>query len=187
MRRPDRPIPPLASPEVLRAAFDELHGPRLHGFALLLTMGDRERAARLAGAALAAAGSRTEALRHPERAAAWLRARVVRGAGGRTRPRAEAVPARTTILGSLGVDAATYAGLAALAPRERASIVAAVVERLDRRDVATIVGRDGAALDRLLVRARRRYMAAHAAAAGDAAPHGPLVERLAAEAARAMR
>jgi DNA-directed RNA polymerase specialized sigma24 family protein len=112
---------------------------------------------------------------------------VVRGGGGGTRPRTGAAPARTAILGSLGVDAATYAALAVLAPRERASIVAAVVERLDRRDVATIVGRDGPALDRLLVRARLRYMAAHAAAAGDVAPHGPFVDRLAAEAARAMR
>ena len=181
-----RPTAPRSTHDLLRAAFDELHGPRLHGFALLVTLGDRERAARLAGEALAAAASHLEALRHPERAAAWLRARVVHGAGWRVRAPRDA-SARTAILGSLGVDAATYAGLAVLAPRERASIVAAVVERLDRRDVATVVGRDGAALDRLLVRARLTYLAAHAAAAGDEPPHGPLVDRVAAGAARALR
>src|SRR5690606_20820527 len=91
-REPDRSTPhrtatmthaqtaavPAPSPERLRAAFDELHGSRLHGFALLLTLGDRARAARLAGEALAAAEPRIDALRHPERAAAWLRAHVVR-------------------------------------------------------------------------------------------------------------
>ena len=34
-----------ASPDVVQNAFRELHGPRLHGFALLLTLGDRPRAA----------------------------------------------------------------------------------------------------------------------------------------------
>jgi DNA-directed RNA polymerase specialized sigma24 family protein len=70
---------------------------------------------------------------------------------------------------------------------ERAAVIAAVVERLDLRDVATIVGEDGAALDRLLARARRRYAAAHAARAGDEVLPGPLVERIRAEAARSMR
>src|ERR687895_367576 len=66
-RSPDPPV------EVVRAAFRELHGRRLHGFALLLTLGDRERAASLASDALAAGQLRVDELRHPERAAAWLR------------------------------------------------------------------------------------------------------------------
>src|SRR6187431_2709085 len=72
---PDRS--PNSNPDVLRAAFRELHGRRLHGFALLLTLGDRPGAARLASEALAAGAMRVDELRHPERAAAWLRHRLV--------------------------------------------------------------------------------------------------------------
>jgi DNA-directed RNA polymerase specialized sigma24 family protein len=91
-------------------------------------------------------------------------------------------------LAELGIGEATLDSLATLDPRERAAIVASVVERFDRRDVATIVGRDGAALDRLLVRARRRFMRAHAARSHDTPPPGgPYVDRLAAVASHALR
>ena len=43
-----------ATPEMMLEAFRELHGGRLHGFALLLTAGDRHAAAWLASEALAA-------------------------------------------------------------------------------------------------------------------------------------
>ena len=61
----------------MRDAFRELHGSRLHGFAQLLVLGDRHAAAKLASDALADGAARVDELRHPERAAAWLRRRVV--------------------------------------------------------------------------------------------------------------
>ena len=57
--------------------------PRLHGFAILVTLGDRRAAERAAGFALAAGAEQAAALRHPERAAAWLRARTLRTLGSR--------------------------------------------------------------------------------------------------------
>lgn len=175
-------------PELVRAAFRELHGTRLHGFALLLTMGDRARAARLTGEALAAGTARTTELRHPERAAAWLRRRVTRNARRSTRPaRAGSAAEGRRALGELGVEAAAFAGLSSLSTRDRAALVADSVERLERGDVATIVGVDGARLDRLIRRVRARYAAVVADALDDAsAASGPLVERIQAIAARAL-
>jgi len=171
-----------AASDVVRDAFREVHGRHLHGFALLLVLGDRPRAAQLTVDALDAAVPHLDELRHPERAAAWLRARVVRSARSVSR-----VPTRLQPLAELGVEPAVAGALGTLRLVERAAVIAAVVERLDLRDVATIVGEDGAALDRLLARARRRYAAAHAARAGDEVLPGPLVERIGAEAARSMR
>ena len=174
-------------PELVRAAFRELHGTRLHGFALLLTMGDRAQAARLAGEALAAGSARTTELRHPERAAAWLRRRVTRTAraGRGARDRSDRESGRA--LEELGVDVAAFAGLASLTTRERAALIADSIERLDRGDVATIVGAGGARLDRLIRRVRGRYTATVADAL-DGAPetNGPLVERIKAIAMRAL-
>jgi len=178
----DAPRPATTIPD----AFEELHGARLHGFALLVTLGDRESAARLARGALVAGRARATALRHPERAAAWLRAWVVRSARDRS-PRSETIGARRVALEDLGVDEATFAALAGLSLRERAALVATIIERLDQRDVATIVGVDGDALERLLARGRVRYMTARAAQ--DQAPPtpGPYVDHLAGVAARALR
>ena len=174
-----------APQDAVRAAFRDLHARRLHGFALLLTVGDRPAAARLASDALLAAGERIGELRHPERAAAWLRARVLRTARavGRTAPRRSD---RLDALDRLGVGPATFAGLEALSQRERAALIATSIERLDRRDAATIVDSDGQGFDRLVVRARRRYAAAYGAAAPEAAVHGPLAERVRAMAERAL-
>lgn len=173
---------PAPTPDLARAAFRELHARRLHGFALLLALGDRAHAARLAADALTAAGTRIEALRHPERAAAWLRQHVVQHAN-RARARRGTKPVDPRVLGDLGADAAVVAGLMLLAPRERAALIAVAIERLDRRDVATIVGRDGSSLDRLLRRARQRYIAGYIAVAPDAvAPDavsdGPVTARI---------
>ena len=103
MSATDIASPPDPSPnstaEAMRAAFRELHGRRLHGFALLLTLGDRPSAARLASEALADGAMRVEELRHPERAAAWLRHRVVE--------RARVGRARTSTLGSCSTSAWT--------------------------------------------------------------------------------
>jgi DNA-directed RNA polymerase specialized sigma24 family protein len=177
-----RPGGDTAALDVVREAFREVHGRHLHGFALLLLLGDAPRAARFTVDALDAAVLHLDQLRHPERAAAWLRARVVRASRGMSR-----VPTRLQPLAELGVEPAVAGALGTLRHRERAAIIAAAVERLDRRDVATVVGADGAALDRLLGRARRRYAAAHAARAGDDVPRGPLVDRVTTEAARTMR
>ncbi|MDQ2673157.1 MAG: hypothetical protein M3Y40_00700 [Chloroflexota bacterium] len=174
-----------AEPQALRSAFRDLHGGRLHAFALLLTLGDRARAAHLASEAIAAGAEHLPELRHPERAAAWLRARVTREAGSDDR-RLE-VDERLATLEDLHVGSAALAGLSGLSRLERAGLIATAVERLDRRDVAVIVGRDGERLDRLLRDARRRYLAGATATpdALDGAP-GPIGERIASTAARTL-
>ena len=177
-----RPEADSAPPDVVRAAFRDLHGRHLHGFALLLTLGDAAGAAQLTVDALDAAGPRLDELRHPERAAAWLRARVGRMSRGIARGALRLQP-----LAELGVDPEVAGALGTLGHLERAAVIAASVERLDRRDVGTVVGRDGVALDRLLTRSRRRYAAAHAARAGEEIAAGPMVDRVRAEAARALR
>jgi DNA-directed RNA polymerase specialized sigma24 family protein len=172
--------------EVLRKAFRDLHSTRLYGFALLATLGDRRRAASLTGDALAAGTARTEELRHPERAAAWLRRQVMREAvRGRS---ADAPSAAGVDLQEIGVNAPILAGLSALTTRERGALVAASVERFDRRDVATIVDVDGARLDRLIGRARGRFAVAVADALDeDSMREGPWVARIRDIAARALR
>lgn len=181
-RDPSAVAPPA---DVVRSAFRELHGSRLHGFALLLTIGDRPRSARLAADALRAAEANLAAHRHPERAAAWLRGHVLRGAGrhlGRI-PTAE----RQAAFEELGVTGPALAGLSALNARERAAVIAASIEQLDPLDVATIVGRDGARLDSLLRRARARYLEGAAAVPADTSLQpGPITQRLRAGAARAF-
>jgi hypothetical protein len=171
-----------------RAAFRELHGARLHGFALLLTLGDRRLAALLAADAIAAGSGRIAELRHPERAAAWLRRRVVRGLGGRAlMARGGGPPDLPDELAELGADEASIAGLAALDTRGRAAIVASSVERLDPRDVAAIVGVRGARLDRLLRRVAVRYAAAVLKAQGGVpADGGPIIDRVRSVAMRAL-
>jgi hypothetical protein len=144
---------------------------------LLLTLGDTRRAAQLAGQALAEGSSDVDRLRHPERAAAWLRSRVVRTWRGGTGPRHGA--ANADALEQVGAEPAVVAGLAALDRIERAALVASAIERLDVRDVGVIVGREGRSLQRLLAGARARYAAAFVAAMPDApAGDGPLATRL---------
>jgi len=178
--------PRTSSPETLRDAFRDLHGPRLHGFALLATLGDRALAARLSAEALTTGAARADDLRHPERAAAWLRAHVVRSLPRRLRTPSPAE--RRAGLEPMGIDAAVVVGLAVLGVHERAALVASDVERLDRHDVETIVGRRGGGLDRLLARARRDYAAAYADVP-DVSPGagGPIESQVATVAARTMR
>lgn len=186
--RENRPTVSGAAPdEPLREAFRDLHGPRLHGFALLLTLGNQPVAARLAARALGAGASRASELSHPERAAAWLRQHVVRGAGGRLGVADPRPDRRRPALEELGVDVVALTGLSALGVRERAALVATVVERLDRRDVALIVGMDGRRLERLVRGARRRALRAGGAAFGERGDaDGPLATRIRAIAARTM-
>lgn len=182
---PREPSVVPASPDVVRDAFRELHGPRLHGFALLLTLGDRRRAALLAGDAIAQAGHHLSELRHPERAAAWLRERVVRMAASDDRDRTTAD--RLAALADLGITPQALAGLSGLGRVERAALIATSIERLDLRDVATVVGRDGDRLDTLLRRARQRYLRGAATAPDELdGPPGPIGQRIAASAARTL-
>ena len=186
MEAPD-PLPsnervPDPFPEDVLAAFRDVHARSLHGFALLLTLGDRPQAARLAESALAGASSRVGELRHPERAAAWLRRHVVRGA--RTGRLGRRAPAKR--LAELGADAAMMRALASLTLRERAALLALEVERLDRRDVASVVAHDGSALEDLLRRARERYFRAFVEAAPGEVLDGPTVLRIRAIARRHM-
>jgi hypothetical protein len=172
----------------LREAFRELHGARLYGFALLLTLGDRARAARLATEALAASASKTDELRHPERAAAWLRRRVLlraRRLPGTGAGRSTTADGRLA-LQELGVDPAAMVGLAALSILERGVLTADSIERLDRRDAATIAGADGVRLDRLIRRAREHYLAAAAAIIDEPSVDAPTVARVRAVAERAL-
>jgi DNA-directed RNA polymerase specialized sigma24 family protein len=176
---------PAASADTMAAAFRELHGPTLHGFALLVTLGDRHRAALLANDALDAAADDLAGLRHPERAAAWLRRRVADAAkrGEQRLPATE----RLAALSGLRVGPAALAGLSALSTRQRAGLVAIDVERLDRRDVAAIVGRDGGRLDALLRSARLRYLEGATATPDHLdGPAGPIAQSIALTATRTM-
>lgn len=184
----DRTAPGAPAPaEIRRAAFRDLHGSRLHGFALLVTLGDQALAARLASEAIAEGSARSDELSHPERAAAWLRRHVVRSAGGRMRDSPATAGRRRAALEALDVDGVAFASLAALEVRERAAVAAHTVERLDLRDVATIVGLDGTRLRRMLRRAHAKAMQS-AGRALDLRPHeeGPITTRIRASAARTM-
>jgi DNA-directed RNA polymerase specialized sigma24 family protein len=181
---PEAAIAPAPSDDAWeRAAFHELHGRSLHGFALLMMLGDRDTAGRCAGEAIASGMSRLDELRHPERAAAWLRRDVLARLPGRQRKLASD---QLAALDGLGVAASVVAGLAALTRTQRAALVAADVERLGMRDVATVTGRSGTRLDRLLVDARRRYLAAYRASSPPRTIGGSIADHVATTARRAL-
>jgi DNA-directed RNA polymerase specialized sigma24 family protein len=140
----------------MRAAFRELHGRRLAGFATMLLLGNGQRAAGLAAASLARGSERVTELRHPERAAAWLRADLLRHVG---RVPQALPPALDPVLAALGATPAIMQALATLDLRQRAVIIAMDIEHLDLRDVERIVGRRPAATARLLAQARARFAA----------------------------
>lgn len=186
-----------APPPELQAAFRDLHGRRLHGFALLLTLGDRALAARVASQALGEGIDRVAELRHPERAAAWLRGRVLQ----RTRRDRPVRPARAAdaavALADMGVPEGVAEALGPLSLIQRAAVIATIIERLDRRDVATMIGRDAAGLERVLRRGVRSYLrtASEPRDTSLASPVGPMqlavtgptVERVRRAAERALR
>ncbi|HET7520725.1 MAG TPA: sigma factor-like helix-turn-helix DNA-binding protein [Candidatus Limnocylindria bacterium] len=179
----------MLAADLLRAAFRDVHGARLYGFALLLTLGQRARAGALAAAALDAGAARVDALRHPERAAAWLRARVVRDARGLPN-RPQSVAERRTVLGELGMSEAAADALGELGADERAVLIAAVIEGLEIGDVATVMGREIGDVHRLLSSARRRYLASASHWLRErppaAIPAGPIAARVEAAAAWAV-
>jgi DNA-directed RNA polymerase specialized sigma24 family protein len=151
---------------MLRAAFRDAHGARLHGFAILITLGDHVLAADLAADALAAGTRHAAALRHPERAAAWMRRQVLRkvprrSGSGKTPSDQE----RRAALAGVGVDAATYDVLARLSVQQRAALIAGLVEGLSPLDLELVLGINASALRRRLSEARRTFMARRAAMA----------------------
>lgn len=164
------------------ADFVELHGDRLLGFAMLVTLGDVTLAGKLSSEALARGIERIEELRHPVRAAAWLRGEVAKGAGrpawGHRRP---SEIERRDALTALGVEPAAFDALASLNVRSRAAIVATAVEGFSPADVFEIVHSD----DRVR-RARRDYLTAYLASSETRQadpPSGDLAARVRAAAA----
>jgi DNA-directed RNA polymerase specialized sigma24 family protein len=178
------PIPP--DEELLRAAFRQVHAARLHGFALMITLGDRSAAAQLAGEVLAEGTRRVHELRHPERAAACMRARVLRRARrGRARGSIEtpSTDARLATLRPLGIGRSLFEALSGLSPIERAALVASFVERLQPADVEIILDANPATTRRIVASARARYLAASTNTV-DELPAGPLTTRVRSIAAR---
>lgn len=143
----------------LAGAFRELHGKRLHGFALLVSLGEVGPSERVAAEALEAGAAQASALRHPERAAAWLRARALRGLHQGVGRREAATPAqRREALAALGVDDAMYRGLESLSLEARAALVASAVERFEPIDIETILGVSAPAARKVITRARDQYL-----------------------------
>ena len=176
----------------LAEAFRVLHGPRLLGFALLVTLGDEETAERAAGEALAAGAQQAAALRHPERAAAWLRARALRDIRHNSRSSTSPGTEGGAALAELGVDDTTYEALSGLSVEERAAIVASAIERFEPLDIETILGTRPAATRRAIAAARVRYLEMIGGLPADEAPwlaanpRGELAVRVSDVAARAM-
>jgi hypothetical protein len=168
---------PVANPGY--AALRDQYGAELHGFTLLLTLGDQPAAARLTADALRAGALGAVQLRHAGRVAAWLRQFVLREVSQPIlRIAATAPPGGRAGLHTLRVDASAFAALSALSIRERAAIVATTIERLEPRDVATIVGLDGARLERMVREALRRAISAGITErSGRSGPDGPIVRR----------
>lgn len=149
---------PQVTPGSLREAFRDLHGSRLHGFALLVTLGDAEAAERATGKALALGEARASSLRHPERAAAWIRAQLVPALRRSRRPGPADLAARRAALGELGLQGPAFDGLAALEFEARAAFVASSIERFAPMDIETILRTGPAATRRAIERARQRYL-----------------------------
>jgi DNA-directed RNA polymerase specialized sigma24 family protein len=180
----------LTEPDLLRAAFRDLHGARLYGFSLLVAVGDRTRAAQAASTAVTVGAQRAAELRHPERAAAWLRRRVLKELQ-RTRASRHVTPAdRHAALVEIGTADAAIAALENLTQVRRAALVAGLVERFALTDVATILGTDLSRAQRALAEARREYLTAVThwmqARPKAAIPGGALADRIEQVAARAV-
>jgi hypothetical protein len=174
--------------DLLREAFGDLHGRRLHGFALLVALGDRERAERAASMALGAGEVHATALRHPERAAAWLRARALGSLRGHAYGSTVTEAMRRASLADLGVAGPAFDGLAKLSPTERAALVASLIEGFEPIDIETILDLGPIAARRTTARALERYQmgATQAEPAGIGPAPGSLARRVQEVAGRAL-
>ena len=182
------PVPMTAAQELgpRAAALTELHGPQLHGFALLLTLGDQATAAQLAAKALATGAARAREHEHPRRTAAWLRHSVLRAAKRRHTDTDDDEATRRVALEKLSVDGNAFAALSALNVLERAAVVASNVELLEPRDVATVVGLDEERTQRIVRDAVRRATKAAVAQPSGSEADGPMVTRIREIAAQAL-
>ena len=144
---------------MLRAAFRDAHGARLHGFALLVTLGDAPLAASLSADALDAGARDADELRHPERAAAWLRGHVVRNLPRHSSRRdGRATDQARSVLASLGVDEGTFDVLEQFSPVQRAALVAGDVEGLAPLDLELVLDAPSRSVQRRRADARRRFL-----------------------------
>ncbi len=153
----------------LSAAFRELHGRSLHGFALVLLLGDRAAAAALAGTTLEVVGADAARLRHPERAAAALRADLRRRAR-RARIVRGLSDGQLATLAGLGIGTASARALGSMTLRDRAALISADIERFGEDDVATILGTSTPQARRAAATARRRFVERHPGGDLDAPP-----------------
>lgn len=177
-------LPPNA--DLLLAAFRDLHGARLHGFALVLVLGERRLAASLAADAIAVVSADAMRLSHPERAAASLRRHVVKLARRRG-PHTVLNDERVTTLSHLGMDGVAAAAVGKLSLMERAALLAGEIEGFAEDDVATILGMTPSRARRAVVDARRRFMARHPAETSELGHQpGPIAGRVRRTATRAM-
>jgi DNA-directed RNA polymerase specialized sigma24 family protein len=185
------PAPAQVNDAAPKDAFRDLHGSGLHGFAMLVMLGEPD-AERVAGEALGAGAMEAASLRHPERAAAWLRARALRGMRQGFVRRSTPTEVRRLTLAELGVDASVYEALAALSIESRAALVASTIERFEPIDIETILGVGPAAALRTVADARDRYLNRMAKQPADQAltlpnhPDGELTTRVRGVAARTM-
>ena len=176
---------------MLAGAFRDLHGSSLYGFAMLVTLGDELAAERAAGRALAAGAQQATVLRHPERAAAWLRARTLRDLSRWQRRKSIPTLVRRDVLASLGVGDRVYRGLAAMSMRARGALVASTVERFTSIDIETIMSASPGPSRRAVADARARYLRVVGEEPGawpdsPGPPHGELAKRVQAVTGRAM-
>lgn len=180
----------LRDTDLLRAAFRDVHGASLHGFAVLISLGDRSRASSAAGDALAEGAGRAAELRHPERAAAWLRARVLLALRRTSGSRLHSLTERRAVLLQLGMTETSAAALERLSLDERAALVAGSVERFSNTDLATILRHEALASQRILRSARQHYLRAASRLmhdlAADAMPGGDIAQRVLQAADRAI-
>jgi hypothetical protein len=157
-----------------------MHASRLHGFALLLTIGDEARAAGAAAAAMRAGAKRAEELRHPERAAGWLRHQVINELR-RTWPAVVVTPIEWhAALRRMRASDVLISALEGMTVERRAALVAGTIEGMDLADVATILDTDLVRAGRAVEGSRREYLetAARMALPAEGAAPGPLAERI---------
>ena len=173
--------------EQLQAASWDAHAARLHGFALLLTVGDEPRAAAAAIAALEAGAERAES-QNSDQAAAWLRREVI-GELRRTWPTPQLQPEeRHAALHRMGVADPLISSLEGMSAERRAALVVSTVEGMAMADVANTLDTDLGDAYRVVEAARLDYLttALQVTAPGRAETPGPLARRISEIQARAI-
>jgi DNA-directed RNA polymerase specialized sigma24 family protein len=173
--------------EQLQAASWDAHAARLHGFALLLTVGDQPRAASAAIAALEAGAERAES-QDSDQAAAWLRREVI-GELRRTWPTPQLPPEeRHAVLHRMGVADPLISSLEGMSAERRAALVVSTIEGMAMADVANTLDTDLGDAYRVVEAARLDYLttAMQVTAPGPAEIPGPLARRISEIQARAI-